>query len=291
MSFLAQSELVPRIPLGDWIEAFVDWVTATFDALFDVLEALLAFLIGTFDAALSAPPSFLMLVLLSGIAWYLASWRVALFSALGFLLIMSMGLWGAAMLTLALVVSSAIVALVIGIPVGILAAQSKTMETITRPVLDLMQTMPAFVYLIPAILLLGLGGPPALIATVIFAMPPAVRLTLLGIQQVSKETVEAAHAFGATPWQTLLKVELPQAFPTIMAGVNQVIMLALSMVVIASLIGAEGLGNTVLQGLSRLDVGLGFEGGIGIVILAIYLDRITRNVGRRRGAGSGGGKS
>jgi glycine betaine/proline transport system permease protein len=183
------------------------------------------------------------------------------------------------MVTIALVIASAIVALTTGIPIGILAAQYRSVETVVRPVLDFMQTMPAFVYLIPAILVFGLGGVPALIATVVFAMPPAVRLTLLGIQQVPGETVEAAQAFGATPWQTLVKVELPQAFKTIMAGVNQVIMLAFSMVVIAALIGAQGLGTEVVTGLTQLDVGTGFVGGIGIVVMAIILDRLTRSVG------------
>ena len=174
-------------------------------------------------------------------------------------------------------------------PLGIIGAQYRTAEAIIRPVLDFMQTMPAFVYLLPAILLLGIGSAPALIAVVVFAMPPAVRLTMLGIQQVSKETVEAAQAFGATPWQTLLKVELPLALQTIMAGVNQVIMLALSMVVIAALIGAGGLGEPVYQGLSRLDIGLSFEGGMGIVVIAVVLDRITRGLGVSRSkAGKGG---
>ena len=283
MLALLQTNLVPRIPLGSWVESFVQYITDTFGGFFDVLTAVLDFLINTFVSALTVPPAPVMIVILAAIAWFLASWRVALFTVLGFVLIMGMDLWNDSMLTLGLVIASAVVALLLGVPLGILGAQSRVAETSLRPILDFMQTMPAFVYLIPAIILLGLGGPPALVATVIFAMPPAVRLTMLGIQQVSKETVEAAHAFGATPWQTLLKVELPLALKTIMAGVNQVIMLALSMVVIAALIGAAGLGTVVLQGLSRLDVGLGFEGGLGIVILAIYLDRITRNIGQRHG--------
>ena len=190
------------------------------------------------------------------------------------------------MLTLALVLASAVVALALGVPLGILAAKSRTVEAVARPTLDIMQTMPAFVYLVPMVVFLGLGEGPALVATVIFAAPPAVRLTMLGIQQVPKNTVEAAQAFGATSWQTLRKVELPQALPTIMAGVNQVIMLALSMVVIAALSGAGGLGETVVRGLTRLNVGQAFVGGVGIVIIAIYLDRVTRNLGRtvtRRG--------
>jgi glycine betaine/proline transport system permease protein len=161
----------------------------------------------------------------------------------------------------------------------VLAAKSRAVQAAARPTLDIMQTMPAFVYLVPMVVFLGLGATPGLVATVIFAAPPAVRLTMLGIQQVPQNTVEAAHAFGATPWQTLRKVELPQALPTIMAGVNQVIMLALSMVVIAALVGAGGLGEAVVRGLSQLDVGRAFVGGVGIVIIAIYLDRVTRPLG------------
>jgi glycine betaine/proline transport system permease protein len=184
------------------------------------------------------------------------------------------------MLTVALVLSSSIVALALGIPTGILAAQFRVVEALIGPILDFMQTMPPFVYLIPGVVLFGLGIVPALVVTVIFAAPPAIRLTLLGIQQVSKETVEASEAFGATPWQTLIKVELPQAMPTIMAGVNQVIMLSLSMVVIAALIGASGLGENVQRALSQLDVGHGFTAGLGIVLIAIVLDRITRHAGQ-----------
>ena len=205
---------------------------------------------------------------------------VAIFSAFCFPLIVGLGLWEETMLSLALVLASTVVSLVIGVPIGILAAKSRALEAGARPTLDIMQTMPAFVYLVPMVVFLGLGATPALVATVIFATPPAVRLTLLGIQQVPPNTVEAAQAFGATPWQTLRKVELPQALPTIMAGVNQVIMLALSMVVIAALVGAGGLGEAVVRGLSQLDVGRAFVGGVGIVIIAIYLDRVTRPLGR-----------
>jgi glycine betaine/proline transport system permease protein len=200
--------------------------------------------------------------------------------------VISLNLWEAAMQTLALVLAATVVALLIGIPIGIIAAKSDTVEAIIRPILDVAQTMPAFVYLVPTVVLLGIGAGPALIATVIFAMPPAVRLTLLGIQQVPKDTVEAAHAFGATSWQTLTKVELPLSLKTIMAGVNQVIMLSLSMVVIAGLAGAGGLGEPVVTGLSQLDVGISFVGGVGIVVIAIMLDRITRAMATRDREGS-----
>lgn len=276
---LVQGSLVPRIPLEDWIEGVVSFITSSLGGVSRVMESVVGVLVGGLQSAFTFLPPLVMLVVFVALALYLANWKVALFTAIGLLLLISIELWEAAMATLALVLVSAVVALAIGIPIGILAAQYRSVETAVRPVLDLMQTMPAFVYLIPAILLLGLGPAPALLATVIFAMPPAVRLTLLGIQQVPKETVEAAHAFGSTAWQTLTKVELPQALPTIMAGVNQVIMLALSMVVVAALIGAGGLGTEVLTGLTQLDVGRGFVGGLGIVVIAIILDRITRNIG------------
>jgi glycine betaine/proline transport system permease protein len=287
---LAQSELIPRIPLGEAVEGFFDFLTGeALSGFFNFLEGAIGTLVSGFESVLTALPSLVMIGLFAAVAWYLAGWGVGLFTALGFLLILSMEMWDPAMLTLALVLASVIVAIIVGVPLGILAAQSRTFEAIARPVLDFMQTMPPFVYLIPGVFLFGLGVVPALVVTVIFATPPAIRLTLLGIQQVSKETVEAAHAFGATRWQTLIKVELPQALLTIMAGVNQVIMLALSMVVIAALIGAGGLGGIVVQGLSRLDIGLGAEGGVAIVIIAIVLDRITRNIGqgsRKKGGGA-----
>jgi glycine betaine/proline transport system permease protein len=285
LAFL-QENLVPKIPLEDWTKSFVSLVEGNFRGLFDVVRDAIKLLVNGFEAVLTAPPELVMVAILAVIAFFLSGWWVAIFTVLGFLLIISLGLWGNAMLTLALVLASAVVALVLGVPLGILAAKSRTFEAVARPTLDIMQTMPAFVYLVPMVVFLGLGEGPALVATVIFAMPPAVRLTMLGIQQVPKNTVEAALAFGATPWQTLRKVELPQALPTIMAGVNQVIMLALSMVVIAALSGAGGLGETVVRGLTRLNVGQAFVGGVGIVIIAIYLDRVTRNLGRavtRRG--------
>ena len=279
LAFL-QEDLIPKIPLAQWVENFVNFAQSNFQSTFRIIKGLLDAFVGAFEAVLTAPPPLVMVAILAAIAYFVSGWRVALFSVLGFLLLISLGLWGATMLTLALIITSAIVALVLGIPLGILAAKSLPVEAATRPTLDVMQTMPAFVYLVPMIVFLGLGNAPALVATVIFAMPPAVRLTLLGIQQVPKDTVEAGQAFGATPWQTLRKVELPQALPTIMAGVNQVIMLALSMVVIAALVGAGGLGEQVVRGLSQLNVGQAFVGGVGIVVVAIYLDRVTRKLGR-----------
>src|ERR671916_2083331 len=283
MLALLQTELVPKIPLAEWTESGVDWITDTFDGAFDLLDSAIDLVIGSLEFILLAAPALLMVAILAVIAFLLAGWRVALFTVLGLLFVISLDLWEEAMETLALVLAATFVALAIGIPIGIIAAKSSAVEATIRPILDVAQTMPSFVYLVPVVVLLGIGAGPALIATVIFAMPPAVRLTMLGIQQVPKDTVEAAHAFGATPWQTLFKVELPLSVRSIMAGVNQVIMLSLSMVVIAALVGAGGLGDPVVTGLGQLDTGGAFVGGIGIVILAIILDRVTRGLERGRG--------
>jgi glycine betaine/proline transport system permease protein len=280
LAFL-QSELIPTIPLAEWTETAVDWITDNFDGAFDILDSAIDLVVGSLEYVLLAAPALLMVAILGVIALLLAGWRVALFTVLGLVFVISLDLWEASMETLALVLAATVVALVIGIPIGIIAAKVGTVEAAARPILDIAQTMPAFVYLVPTVVLLGIGAGPALIATVVFAMPPAVRLTMLGIQQVPKDTVEAAHAFGATPWQTLFKVELPLSLKTIMAGVNQVIMLSLSMVVIAGLAGAGGLGEPVVAGLSQLDVGVSFVGGVGIVVIAIMLDRITRALARR----------
>ena len=280
---LAQSNVVPQIPLADWTNTAVDWITDTFEWFFGPLEDIIVVAVGTLETVFTALPALLMVALLAAIALLLAGWRIGLFTLVGLVFVISLGLWEPAMETLALVLVAASIALTIGIPIGIIAAKSRGVEAFIRPVLDIAQTMPAFVYLVPIVALLGIDEPPALIATVIFAMPPAVRLTMLGIQQVPKETVEAAHAFGATPRQTLFKVELPLSLRSIMAGVNQVIMLSLSMVVIAALVGAGGLGEPVVTGLGQLDTGKAFVGGVGIVVLAIILDRVTRGLERGRG--------
>jgi glycine betaine/proline transport system permease protein len=222
-----------------------------------------------------------MIIVLAALAWGVAGRGVGLFALVGFFLIDGMGLWAPTMQTLALVLASAIFALLVGLPVGVWASRNDTVRKVVRPILDFMQTMPAFVYLIPAVLFFQLGRVPGAMATVIFSMPPAVRLTILGIQQVPSDVMEAGHAFGATPREMLFKIQLPIATPTILQGVNQTIMLALSMVVIAAMIGAGGLGQKVLKGITQLDIGLGFESGIAVVILAMYLDRLTNELGRR----------
>ncbi|MGD8617919.1 MAG: proline/glycine betaine ABC transporter permease [Gammaproteobacteria bacterium] len=268
------------IPVDRWATALVDFLMDHAQGLFDMISTGLDTLTFGIEEALLLPPEWLLIGLLTGLAGWRTSWRFALFTVAALALIVGMGLWTETVTTLALVIAATLVSLLIGIPLGIWAAGSDTVERIVRPVLDLMQTMPAFVYLIPAAMFFGLGRVPGVVATIIFAMPPAVRLTNLGIRQVPKELVETGLAFGCTTGQLLLKVQLPTARPSIMAGVNQTIMLALSMVVIASMIGAGGLGDTVLRGIQRLDVGLGFEGGLGVVILAIILDRITQSFGR-----------
>lgn len=279
MVTLLQSEIIPSIPLEDWVNSAVGWAIGNFGDFFEFLNGAIEVVVNGLAGLLSFPPPLLMVPILAVAAYFLSGWRMSLFTALGLLFVISLGLWSDTMLTLALILVATTISLVIGIPIGILAAKSRGLEEGILPVLDLMQTMPAFVYLVPFVALLGLGASPALIATVIFAMAPAVRLTMLGIQQVNKETVEAAHAFGATPMQTLFKVELPLSLYSIRAGVNQVIMLSLSMVVIAGLVGFGGLGDPVVSGLQTLDTGLSFVGGCGIVVLAIILDRITRGIG------------
>jgi len=224
-----------------------------------------------------------LMAIFIGVGLWRVGWRFAFFTLLSMLLIYGTGFWDQMVITLGLTLSSTLISLLLGVPLGIWTAKSKYVEMAVRPVLDLMQTMPAFVYLIPAAMLFGLGRVPGILSTVIFAMPPAVRLTSLGIKHVNREIVEAGQAFGCTPWQLLYKVQFPNALPSIMTGVNQTIMMALSMVIIASMVGAGGLGNDVLASIQRLDIGLGFESGLSVVLLAIILDRITESFGRSPG--------
>lgn len=267
------------IPVGDFFEFIINWLTDNWGSFFDLITVTVkAFLVGI-ENMLLFPHPIVMIIILAGMAWYISGRGVGIFTVIGLFVVEGMNMWEGTMETLALIFTAVFIALLIGIPVGIWASKSKTVESIVRPILDFMQTMPAFVYLIPAVLFFGLGQVPGIIATLIFAMPPAVRLTNLGIRQVPEEIREAALAFGSDSKQMLLKVELPVALPTILAGVNQTIMLALSMVVIAALIGAGGLGQPVVTGLQQLDIGLGFEGGLAIVILAVFLDRVTQSLG------------
>lgn len=269
------------IPVGDFFEFLINWLTENLGGFFDLITVTVkTFLVGI-ENVLLFPHPILMIILLSALAWYVSGKGVGVFTVIGLFVVEGMDMWEGTMETLALIITAVFIALLVGIPLGIWASKNSTVEKITRPVLDFMQTMPAFVYLIPAVLFFGLGEVPGIIATLIFAMPPAVRLTNLGIRQVPEEIREAALAFGSDSRQMLFKVELPVALPTILAGVNQTIMLALSMVVIAALIGAGGLGQPVVTGLQQLDIGLGFEGGLAIVILAVFLDRVTQSLGEQ----------
>ncbi|MGW0469384.1 ABC transporter permease/substrate binding protein [Streptomyces sp. NPDC003027] len=272
---------MPRLPLGNWVDSGVDWLQVQLSWLFDAISTGVTGLYDGIDAVLSAPEPLLFAGILAVVAWWLRGLTAGLLAFAGFALVDSIELWDDAMSTLSLVLVATLVTLVIAVPLGIWAARSKTVSAVLRPVLDFMQTMPAMVYLIPGIIFFGVGVVPGIIATIVFALPPGVRMTELGIRQVDGELVEAAEAFGTTPRATLLRVQLPLALPTIMAGINQVIMLGLSMVVIAGMVGGGGLGGAVYRAIGNVDIGLGFEAGISIVILAMYLDRITGALGRQ----------
>lgn len=272
---------MPRLHLGDWVDAGVNWLQSHLSWLFDAVTSVVTGMYDGIDAALSAPQPLLFAGILAVLAWWLRGLLGGVLAFAGFALIDSIELWDDAMSTLSLVLVATIVTLVIAVPLGIWASRSKTVSALTRPVLDFMQTMPAMVYLIPGIIFFGVGVVPGIIATIVFALPPGVRMTELGIRQVDEELVEAAEAFGTTPRNTLLRVQLPLALPTIMAGINQVIMLGLSMVVIAGMVGGGGLGGAVYRAIGNVDIGLGFEAGISIVILAMYLDRMTSALGRQ----------
>ncbi|MFK0683534.1 proline/glycine betaine ABC transporter permease [Ochrobactrum sp. BD67] len=266
--------------VGGWADVVVNYILDHFTPALDMIAATIGFVTDSIQNALLAVPPSGGVAVLTLLSLWRVGWKFAIFTALALGLIIHMDLWIGTMETLSLVLASTAIAVFIGIPLGIAMARSNTIALLVRPVLDLMQTMPAFVYLIPAAMFFGLGAVPGTIATVIFAMPPVVRLTNLGIRQVHSEFVEAGLAFGCTSQQLLFKVQLPNAMPSIMAGINQTIMLSLSMVVIASMIGAGGLGSTVLTSIGRLNVGLGFEGGLAVVILAVILDRITQSFGK-----------
>ncbi|HET7628649.1 MAG TPA: proline/glycine betaine ABC transporter permease [Bacillales bacterium] len=270
-----------RIHAGDYVADFVNWLKTTLGFVFDAIgNFVLHLLLYIQDFLLWLPWwSFIIIVFLIG--WWLRTFGLGLLFAAMLFLIGTFNLWDHMMLTLAIVLTSVIIAVIIGIPVGILMATWKTIEMIMKPILDFMQTMPSFVYLIPAILLFSLGVVPAIFATLIYCAPPVIRLTSLAINGVSKEMVEAAQSFGSSRWQLLMKVQLPQAMPTIMTGVNQTTMMALAMVVIASMVGAEGLGMDVLQAINHIRIGDGFEAGISIVFLAIIIDRLTIGIANR----------
>jgi len=277
---------IPSIPVGSWAELIIRGIQNNLNGFpAAIAHAGNQINDSLTDVLLVASP-LVMVVIFALIAWVVKSWKLAVGTAITFLLIISMNQWENAMETLALVIVATATALIIAIPLGIWAARNRYVSAVVRPVLDLMQTMPAFVYLIPAVLFFSIGAVPGLFATLIFAMPPGVRMTELGIKQVDKETVEAGRAFGATDWEILTGIQLPLAIPTIMAGVNQVIMLALSMAVIAGMVGADGLGQEVVSALAKINIAKGTEAGLSIVFLAIFLDRVTSALGAPREKGS-----
>jgi glycine betaine/proline transport system substrate-binding protein len=269
---------MPKIPLGEWIDSLVDWITITFAGLFSFLTSAIEGLLNILVDILSAGPPIVLMIILALLVTYTSKWPLGIFTIVSLLLIENLGYWESSIQTLAIVILSGLLTIVIGIPIGIWCAQRKSVRNIVTPTLDFMQTMPAFVYLIPSILFFGIGVVPGIIASFIFAIAPTIRMTNLGIQEVPKDLIEASDAFGSSSSQKLFKVQLPLATPTIMAGVNQSIMLALSMVVTASLVGAPGLGADVYRAVSQINVGQGFEAGLSIVFIAIILDRITQNL-------------
>ncbi|MFF3655555.1 ABC transporter permease/substrate binding protein [Streptomyces olivochromogenes] len=270
---------MPRIPFGDWVNSAVDWLLNHMAWLFDFFKTVFQGTYDGIDAVLQAPEPLLLAGIFAVIAFWLRGTSAGVLTFVGFAFIDSLELWEDAMVTLSLVLVATLIALVVSVPVGIWAARSDRVSGIVRPVLDFMQTLPAMIYLIPAILFFGTGAPAGIVATLIFALAPGVRMTELGIRQVDKDLVEAADAFGTAPRDTLLRIQLPLALPTVMAGVNQVIMLGLSMAAIAGMVGTGGLGGDVNEAIGQLNVGLGSEAGVAIVILAIYLDRMTSALG------------
>ncbi|QUW22832.1 proline/glycine betaine ABC transporter permease [Sporosarcina sp. Marseille-Q4063] len=279
-------KLLPRIPFSEWIDSGVDWLIDNFGSVFDGIALVLKTMVEGFVDALAIVPSILLAIIFAIVAWLISTRKIGVFTLIGFLFIDYLGFWYDMLQMLALVLTSVVFAIAIGIPIGIWGSQKTTVRNIINPILDLMQTMPAFVYLIPAIFFFNIGVVPGVVASVIFAMPPTIRLTMLGIEQVPKDLIEATEAFGSTSWQRLSKIQIPLAKPTIMAGINQSIMLSLSMVVIASMVGAPGLGEKVYRAVTQLKTGVGVEVGVAIVIVAIILDRITQHAGSKKQGGT-----
>ncbi len=269
-----------RLPLGQWVNNGVDWLLDHFGSAFDAFTQSATSMTDSLREGLGVLPWFVIILIFALLAWRAKGWRLALGSTIGLYIIYNLELWAPFLDTLILVLIASFVSLVIGIPLGILAARGDRFHRVLSPVLDFMQTMPSFVYLIPALMFFSLGTVSAVFATVIFSMPPVIRLTDLGIRQVPEDLVEVGEAFGSSPSQMLWKIQLPLALPTIMAGINQTMMLSLSMVVISAMIGAQGLGAGVLAGISQMDIGKGFEYGLAVVILAMILDRLSQGVAR-----------
>ncbi|WP_146552052.1 proline/glycine betaine ABC transporter permease [Rummeliibacillus sp. SL167] len=275
---------IPRLPVADWTQSAMDWMTKNFSGLFDALQSNGEWLMDSITNLLTTIPPILFILIIAILA-FLASGKklgLTIFSIIGLLFIYNQNLWDELMNTVTLVLFASLISIILGIPIGIIMSKSKWAEEVIKPILDFMQTMPGFVYLIPAVAFFGIGVVPGVFASIIFAIPPTIRFTNLGIRQVPKELVEASESFGSTPSQKLFKIELPLAKSTIMAGINQTVMLALSMVVIASMIGAPGLGRKVLSALQRAQVGNGFVAGLGLVIFAIIIDRLTQSFNKKK---------
>lgn len=270
------------IPLDAWVESALEWLVGNFRPVFQAIRWPIDATLTGIESGLMSTPAIIVIAVMVLVAWQVSGRRLAVGTAMSMVVIGLIGAWQESMITLALVLTSVFFCLALGLPLGIWLARSNRAAATVRPVLDAMQTTPAFVYLVPIVMLFGIGNVPGVVVTIIFALPPVVRLTNLGIRQVPEDLIEAAHSFGASPRQLLFKVQLPLAMPTIMAGVNQTLMLALSMVVIASMIAVGGLGQMVLRGIGRLDMGLATVGGVGIVLLAIVLDRMTQAMGAER---------
>jgi len=274
------------LPVEAWINQGLGWVVEHFRPFFQTVRLPIDSTLNSVQGLLTALPALPMIALIGLLAWQFAGRALAIGTVVSLMLVTVLGIWPEAMVTLSLVLTSLVFCMVIGLPLGVLLASSDRAQRVMRPVLDAMQTTPAFVYLVPVVMLFGIGNVPGVIVTIVFALAPLVRLTNLGLRQVRPDLIEAARAYGASPWQMLVKVKLPLAMPSIMAGINQALMLSLSMVVIASMIAVGGLGQMVLRGIGRLDMGLATVGGLGIVLLAITLDRLTQAMGKsRRSAG------
>jgi glycine betaine/proline transport system permease protein len=276
---------IPKIPIGNWVESLEAWMDTNAGPLFDWIKLLIGSTVNGLADIFNFLPPLLMILIFTAIAYFIGRFRIAIFTLLGLLLVFNLGYWEHTMETLALVLIASFISIVLGVPLGILCARHNKVQKVVTPVLDFMQTMPAFVYLLPAVAFFSLGVVPGVIASVIFSIPPTIRLTNLGIRQVSRDLVEAADAFGSTPIQKLFKLQLPIAKPTIMAGINQTIMLSLSMVVIASMIGAQGVGADVYRAVTQAKTGVGFEAGLAVVVLAIILDRLTQNLMKKNKKG------
>ncbi|MGF7049517.1 ABC-type proline/glycine betaine transport system permease subunit [Paenibacillus sp. DS2015] len=272
---------IPKIPIAEWVEALEGWLETNFEPVFDGVKLVVGNIVNGLADGFNFLPPLVVIALFTILAYWLGKVRLGAFTLLGLLLVLNLGYWEHTMDTLALVLTASFISIVLGVPIGILCAGNKRAQSIITPLLDLMQTMPAFVYLLPAVAFFSLGVVPGVIASVIFSIPPTIRLTSLGIRQVPEDLVEAADAFGSTSMQKLIKVQLPIAVPTIMAGINQTIMLSLSMVVIASMIGAQGVGADVYKAVTQAKTGIGTEAGLAVVVLAIMLDRMTQKLAKK----------